>query len=487
MRLVGNNSILKITTKALRLIQAKLSSRLIIIILLSLILGLTVSELGTVCIIFLLCISAFVKKSHILVLIMTFGFGLIYSSHYSNHIEYQLTQVRSENQYIVELIEDGEPETYSQKIIFKKADDLTFGYAEIEKYPLLKYGDRLEIYGSYSMLENTPTYNKKDILRSRRITYEIKVNSYKVIGKKNDLMTILNSLKMRTINIINKGLNEPESSLVSGILIGKNLNFSEEFKNNLIASGTSHIVSISGYNFSIIFTALLTLGSTINKRLLYIASILFILLFLVFIGLTNLSAQRATIMILLIIISKILGRPVNSWIFLFMALLIIILQYPGYVKNISLILTMLATAGILAFTPFFTKFFKKLRTPKVFSENLITTFSVSIATIPVPLLIFKSFSLTGIISNIIILPLIPMLMLVSFLGVISSLIGIRPAEIVIFGITNMLAKFINKVIELLGVRLAEGVGIEKLNLLIMISLIFLLLIFYIKNKRMNET
>ena len=47
-------------------------------------------------------------------------------------------------------------------------------------------------------------------------------------------------------------LPEPHASLLSGIVLGEKGDLSSEFKKALIATGTIHVVVVSGYNISLI-------------------------------------------------------------------------------------------------------------------------------------------------------------------------------------------------------------------------------------------
>src|SRR5581483_11337604 len=67
-------------------------------------------------------------------------------------------------------------------------------------------------------------------------------------GAPNGIEFALSAARRRISAAIDRTLPEPEAALLGGLLVGATSGTSEEFRRALVASGTTHIVVVSGYN-----------------------------------------------------------------------------------------------------------------------------------------------------------------------------------------------------------------------------------------------
>jgi len=68
----------------------------------------------------------------------------------------------------------------------------------------------------------------------------------------NPILAALYSLKDRAQETIASILPEPQAALLTGILLGDESGTPQDVKDDFRATGTSHIIAISGYNFSLL-------------------------------------------------------------------------------------------------------------------------------------------------------------------------------------------------------------------------------------------
>jgi len=149
--------------------------------------------------------------------------------------------------------------------------------------------------------------------------------------------------------IINQLLPEPHAGLLSGILFGTKATLSKELYAALVATGTLHIVALSGMNITIL-TAIVAaaLGPFFSKRVASLITIVIIILFILFVG-PSPSVIRAGIMGGISLIAISLGRQYWSLYTLILAVGIMLLLRPLWIGDLSFQLSVLATLGIVLF------------------------------------------------------------------------------------------------------------------------------------------
>lgn len=148
---------------------------------------------------------------------------------------------------------------------------------------------------------------------------------------------------------INQVLPEPHAGLLAGISFGTKATLSRDLLQALIATGTLHIVALSGMNISIVASLVSkTLLRLLSRRITSLLTVLLIIGFVWFVGVSP-SVIRAAIMGSLSLFAIIMGRsnwPIFSWILAVTAMLLINWSWIG---DISFQLSALATLGIILF------------------------------------------------------------------------------------------------------------------------------------------
>ena len=231
--------------------------------------------------------------------------------------------------------------------------------------------------------------------------------------------------------------------LAKGLVIGGSSEFSDNLKNALKASGTSHLVAVSGYNVSIFAVILFRfIRNAWSRRAAVAVSLLALISFCILSGATA-SVVRASIMAAAIIFGRIIGRRQAAFNSLLVAAFIMVLLNPYILWDIGFELSAAAMAGIILAEPMIK--LSSVATWQILSETL----SAQIATLPILLVNFGRVSLVAPITNILILPFVPLSM-----GLIALSISVfsifRPIGMIVGGITEVLLKYFLFVIEFFG-------------------------------------
>jgi len=218
-------------------------------------------------------------------------------------------------------------------------------------------------------------------------------------------------------------LPEPLGSFGLGILIGQRTTLSQNLTDQLSATGLTHIVAVSGYNLTIIVLVVHRLS---RKRSKYQSTALTLALIGLFLLLTGSSASivRAAIVSSLSLWAWYYGRTFRPLVLILLAASLTATWFPPYIwSDIGWYLSFLAFAGILIVAPLLTKKLMGKKQPKILSQVFIETFSAQIMTLPIIMYIFGRLSLVGILSNMLVVPLVPLAMLFSFVAGIGAMLA----------------------------------------------------------------
>ncbi|MDD4990209.1 MAG: ComEC/Rec2 family competence protein [Candidatus Pacebacteria bacterium] len=238
--------------------------------------------------------------------------------------------------------------------------------------------------------------------------------------------SVFSETKEKFREIINSNLPNPQSAILSGILLGDKLNISKEWKQKLANTGTSHIVAVSGMNIVILAEILVGLGVLLGlfrQQALWLSLIL-IWLFIALIGFQA-SAVRAGIMGSILIFCQILGRQGASFRALCLAVAIMLAIQPELLRySLSFGLSVLATFGLIQLSPAIETKLKKIKfiTATGLPQLVATALSAQVFTLPLLIYSFGSISLVGLLVNILIVPLLPAIMVFGIIFLIGALI-----------------------------------------------------------------
>lgn len=222
-------------------------------------------------------------------------------------------------------------------------------------------------------------------------------------------------------------ISEPHASLLVGILLGVQSTIPADVLDAFSATGTSHILVISGWNISIIIVAITSLLAAFNvdRKRAAALGLLLIGLYVLFVGATP-SVVRAAIMGSLAVVAVLVDREAEAWTSLLVAAAGMALYDPNVLWDVGFQLSALATAGLFAFAR---PIEAALRSRRPFRwrwlhwtvEPMTATLAASLLSLPILLYDFGRLSLIAPLANVVMLPLVPYAML---FGAIATVAGI---------------------------------------------------------------
>lgn len=317
-------------------------------------------------------------------------------------------------------------------------------YVKTEIYPEYYFQDRLNIVGiiTYRLLNH-----KTRILG---MNYP-KIEAVKTSDA--SFLAVVKPIRQKIITIFDKTLSKDLSGLMLGIVFGIKQNLSKDFLANLKTAGVMHVIAASGMNVTMTAGFVFYLFSLIFKRQLAVfLSILGVLFYAILAGFEA-SIVRASIMGIIAFSAQILGKQQHGFYALLLTGFIMLFISPKYLFDIGFQLSFAATLGIL----FIPKIFSRLQ--NALSDNFLTTISAQIATLPIILASFGTYSLWSVIANTLVLWTVPFLMI---LGGIAALIAFvfEPAASIFLYLCLPLLLYFEKTVTFFG-RLKGNIALES--------------------------
>jgi len=226
--------------------------------------------------------------------------------------------------------------------------------------PWPRVGDRIQAAGYLSLPElpkNPGEFNRRTWLRSRGIDYQFRVQA-KEMGKLGPekgvwLARMAGALRAHMIQATSAGLEkDPEAAgLMAAMLFGYRDGVGEELKESFRKTGTLHLFAVSGQNLAVVaglFLWILSLTGVVRWRWAWL-TLPAVFLFCLATGMEA-SAQRAFVMISVLYLGWILGRPMDPANWLGVALLALLLWDPVQVLDPGFQLSFLVVAGLMVFS-----------------------------------------------------------------------------------------------------------------------------------------
>lgn len=215
---------------------------------------------------------------------------------------------------------------------------------------------------------------------------------------------------------------EPASDLGMGFLTGQKSTLPVDLSDALQVAGLTHVVVASGYNLTILVRFARRFFMRISKFFSGFGSVGLVLGFVAVAGLGP-SLERAAIVTLLSLAAWYYGRRFHPLVLLALVASITVCITPSFVWNdLGWALSFLAFFGVMIIAPVLQKFFFGDKKPRAIRQILGETISAHVMTAPLLVGTFGLLSHVAVFANLLVLPLVPLAMLLTFLaGITASL------------------------------------------------------------------
>ena len=321
------------------------------------------------------------------------------------------------------------------------------------------YGDQIQVDGELSTPPDAADFSYRDFLARKSVFTSVSFAHVYVISHDhgNPLWALLFQVKQEALQAVGKLLPEPAASLLDGILLGNDRGIPRELNDAFNSTNTAHIIAISGFNIALIA---LYLGRVARRAFAFnppLADWFVILALIVYTLLVGAGASvvRAAIMGVLAVIALRYGRQAFALNSLATAALVMTILNPYALWDVGFQLSFLATLGLLLYTQPLNQWLEGAlkhvghndhakKTLAFLSDSLIVSISAWITTTPLLIATFHRFSIIGLLTNFLILPAQPAIMifggLATLLQLLANTIAAVPLASLLFaGIAQVLA------------------------------------------------
>ena len=372
------------------------------------------------------------------------------------------------------------PENSSEKILITS-----------ERASIFNYGDLISVKGVLKSPKNFITDKNREFdyinyLSKDEIFYSMLFPEIKILasGHGNLIKTKLFSIKKALISKVDEIIPSPESEYLSGLIFGVKESLGKSLEEDFRKVGLIHVVVLSGYNVTIVADSILKFLSFLPVYVGRSLSIISIIFFAIMTG-ASATTVRASIMALIVVLGKIYGRRYDITRSLFITGFLMVLHNPKILIHDSAFqLSFLATFGLIHLSPVVKEKLKFI--PETFQLRELMSATIATQIFVLPLLLNKigEISLIAPISNILVLPLIPLTMFFGFitsvLGLVSNFLGFIPGFV-----SFILLNYQIKIVELFGSLPFSSVGVKSFSFYLVI-LTYLFMFFYIKWARCQK-
>ncbi len=301
-----------------------------------------------------------------------------------------------------------------------------------------RYGDELEVSGSLEAPSSGEESSYSAYLARRGIHSLIRYPHVELIARDRGraLPAILYNLNRRTRSLIASILPEPEAALLNGILVGSDGGIPERLMDQFRATGTAHVIAISGFNIAIISAFLVKWFSRfLHRYVALIAASVVIGLYAILVG-AEPPVLRAALMGGLAALALIVGRKSHALTSLVAAAWAITAWQPFTLWEVGFQLSFLATLGLILYSERLTRWTQSTleriismetaqRITRVLDGTVLVTLAAQVTILPLVLVQFGQVSLFGLLANVLILPVQPAIISLGGLAAMLAHLSLR--------------------------------------------------------------
>ena len=322
----------------------------------------------------------------------------------------------------LEFVVQGDPsindETYSYTCD-ARAEGKHVGLVRLSCGRELIVGSRVRLIGRVSRFEND-SYGRSRVLRGELR----KVKAVRIVSIEEGHVGPLSSLRNALLEVIAPST-DPARALIAGIVCGHSSELRAQPAGDWFSvTGTAHLIAVSGSHLAIVgFVIEGVLQKTRCSRGLQRAILAITLVgYAAFTGASP-SAVRACCMVFVTLVVNGAGRRRHGLSALFVTMSIFVLLRPTVLFEMGFQLSCASVLAILCFCPYATYALGELGVPSGVASVLSVTLCSQLATLPITIPAFGTFSLIAPLANAVIGPVVSVLLAVSIVLAPFSLVG----------------------------------------------------------------
>lgn len=335
------------------------------------------------------------------------------------------------------VIREPERREKTTHVYIQTHGDIILAY--VDRYVTVAYGDRVAVVGQVQQPEAFTTdlgrtFDYAGYLAAKGVSSVLYYPTLTVqeVGKGNIFFEKIYQVKDAFRQKIQQSIVAPQSALGEGLLLGVNGVLGEQWEEVFRKVGIIHIVVLSGYNIMLV---IVFVQYVLSYVLPYKARLVFgfgaIVAFAILVGLSA-TVVRASVMASILLLLQFSGSTYNVLRGLFLAGVLMLLWNPLLlIYDPGFQLSFLATLGLIVLAPYIEKWVRFVPTVLGVREFLVATLATQLFVLPFLLYQIGEFSVVAVLVNVLVLPMVPVAMLLTFFTGLAGFIS--PVAAVLFG------------------------------------------------------
>jgi len=210
---------------------------------------------------------------------------------------------------------------------------------------------------------------------------------------------------------IDSSISSPESrQIAAALLLGEKSSLDKEVREAYAATGTMHILAVSGLHvgiiYAILFFPLRYLRLSLGQKKIYLTGIIVLIWCYALLTGFSPSVLRAATMFSLFTIGDMRKRKPSSWNLLGLSAMMMLIFDPDAYREVGFQLSYLAVAGILALQPLIVRWWlPSNRFLEYFWQLAAVSIAAQLATFPLSVFYFHLFPVYFLLANLFVIPL----------------------------------------------------------------------------------
>jgi competence protein ComEC len=291
---------------------------------------------------------------------------------------------------------------------------------EARRYPVYAYGDRLQVDGLLLTPPISDDFDYRRFLATRGIYSLVRRPAIELVssGDGQPFWRVLYATRIRGAAVIDRIMPEPAASLTNGMVLGIEGGIPAEVDAAFKATGTSHLIVISGSNIAFLAGAIVAaLALFLSKPRAALVAAPLVLAYVLLVG-ADPPALRAGVMGLLGLGAIYFGRRGTAYVSLCAAGMAMLTLNPLTLWDIGFQLSFMTSlglilfsrplgSGLLAFLRLHMPIDTAKRVTRTLDGTLIVTVAAQAAVLPLLLSYFGQLSPVSLLTNCLVLPVQP--------------------------------------------------------------------------------
>lgn len=313
-------------------------------------------------------------------------------------------------------------------------NDVDIDLSELSR---ILYGRKISCTGSFEAFEgelNPGQFDANAYYKNEGYTGILDAKDIRIVKEEESFSPdiYLHRLNLAISEKYKKILGDKNAGSLSAMVLGDKRGLDEEIKELYQENSISHLLSISGLHISLLGGAvfLFLRRLKVSFRFPLITSSIILIIYGAFTGF-SVSTSRAVVMMSVLFISFVIGKSYDLPSGLALAALILIVMNHRVIYQSGFLLSFFAVIGIFYIMPELLYIFKVdiyhkkgiIKGLHLLLASIISSISILLATLPIILNNFYEVSLTGIILNIIVIPLMSLVVITGLLGGFVALVS----------------------------------------------------------------